>query len=243
MAKYRIFIVEDNLPFAIKLEQALLKWEYDVIGIASNSEEALAVIKKEQPEIILMDIYIEGDFNGIEIVNQMKNVNSAIIFMTAEKNEETYKEAINANVVNFLIKPFSMLTLRAAIDLAIKKQAVPNPSEQNQYPLIYVKKNNELVKINTRDINWIKSDLNYCDLYLKDTRLTIRTSMIRFYNKQLPKNNFIQVHKSFIVRIEAIDKINLGEKTLTIKDQIIPIGRSYRKNLLNKISPNRLKST
>lgn len=236
MVQYSILIVEDNLPFAIKLEKVLMDWGHNVIGIESNSEKALKLIKKERPDMILMDIFIEGELNGIDIVNKMQGLDPHIIFMTAEKDEATYKEAIKSKALNFLVKPFSMLTLKAAIDLAANRTAALVPSKQDDYPNIFIKKNGELIQVNTGDIDWVQSDLNYCDLHFKDKRFTIRTSLAKFMNEQLPEDKFVQVHKRFVVRIGAIEKIVLAEKFLIVNSKKIPLGKNYRKQFLEKIS-------
>ncbi|RMG84034.1 MAG: response regulator, partial [Bacteroidetes bacterium] len=121
----RILIVEDNLPFAINIESYLEEWGYTVTGIAENGKTALWHIVNDQPDLILMDIHINGNVSGMDIALAVKDQNIPIIFITGERDENMYESAKNTRAVSYLVKPFDMLTLKAAIELNI-----PSPSPE-----------------------------------------------------------------------------------------------------------------
>jgi len=247
--KYRILIVEDNLAFAISMEEKLHEWDHDVIGIIDNGNEAIETIQKENPDIILMDINIKGDFNGIEVAHSVKELDSSIIFVTGEKDENIFNAATNTKGISYLVKPFDMLSLRGAVELAtinkVQKAIKPNDSMQieiqssidastSDTKKLYFRKKKELIQIDLIDLNWMESDRNYCDLYTKDQRFTIRISLRRL-QELLPTDKFIKVHKRFIVRLDAIDKVVLSKNQIHIGENIIFLGRKFRTEFLDRI--------
>jgi DNA-binding response OmpR family regulator len=119
MADLRILIVEDNLTLAINLEAHFVEWGYEVLGIINSSEDALEFIEDAKPDVVLMDINIKGEMNGIEVTKAISHLNIFFVYITAERNQETYDLAAATKGVSYLVKPFDMLTLRGTIELCI----------------------------------------------------------------------------------------------------------------------------
>jgi len=236
--KYTILIVEDNLTFAIRLERYLEKWGHHVLGIVSNSEEAIKTIKRTLPDIVLMDIYIQGDLNGVEVVNALEHIDTTFIYMTAEKDEMTLQAAMGSKGSNYLVKPFDMMTLKGAIGFLNKRTNLSKNKkeikESEEYPTFFIKKGGTRESINTKDLNWIQSEHNYCDLYVSNKKYTLRSSLSKLLEK-LPEDKFLRIHKRYAVRVEAVEKILLSERIVLIGDQKIPIGRRFKDELIQRI--------
>ena len=247
MKSFRILIVEDNLVFAVRMEEKLEEWGHQVLGIIDNGNEAIETAKKIIPDIILMDINLMGDYNGIEVAQNLKDLNIPIIFITGEKDEATFKAALDSHGVSYLVKPFDMLSLRGAIELASSKSNL-SPTLENRIieeenlpdePIadtqkLYFKSGKELVQVNLMDLNWLESDRNYCDLYTNDRRFTLRISLRKLL-QQLPADKFMKIHKRFVVRIDAIDKVVLSENKVYIGEEAISLGRKFRADFLKRI--------
>ena len=227
MSKLRILIVEDNYPFAIKIELNLVKWGYEVIGIVDNNQDALMIIDQFVPDLILLDIFLENGDNGIHLATESK-LEIPIIYMTAEKDETIFELAQKTNGISYLVKPFNMLSLKGAIEFS-KKLILKNRSSFK-----YIKSGKKLKQIDIDNLIFVQSERNYCDFITEQGKSTLRITLKRTL-EQLPSKEFMRVHNQFIVRISKIQNIYLSKYKIKINDKLIPFGRSYKKKLLDKI--------
>jgi CheY-like chemotaxis protein len=122
MSKGRILIVEDDDILARIISWRLTNMEYEVCGRASSGAEAMECLVKEKPDLVLMDINIKGDIDGIETTNMVKKgFRLPVVFLTSHSDGPTLERAKATNPDGFVIKPFSDQDLRVAIELALKK--------------------------------------------------------------------------------------------------------------------------
>lgn len=122
MKNINILIVEDELLIAKNLEIKLKKLKYNVINIVSSSAAALVSIKKQRPDLILMDIAIKGKIDGIETAKIIKDkYNIAIIFLTAYADDKTLERACSIGGYGYILKPYKDRELHATIKLALKQ--------------------------------------------------------------------------------------------------------------------------
>ncbi len=233
MNKYKTLIIEDNLPFAIKIEKHLVEWGHQVLGIIDNSKEALEVIKTQEPDLIIIDINIKGQLNGVEIAHSIKNLKIPVIFITGRKDEQIYKEAQSTTGISYLVKPFDMKTLQGVIDFALPERKT-GQQEKSDEQYFYIKKNNQLLKIDKTQISWLKADGNYCDFYIGTAKYTVRMSLKKVLAK-LPKKEFLKIHKSHAVRISDIDGIFLSKNQIRVGEVYLPLGRNFREELLQRV--------
>jgi PAS domain S-box-containing protein len=122
MPGQRILIVEDEFLVARDIEQQLRTLGYEPVGIAGTSEDALAQAAAERPQLVLMDIRIRGDVDGIDTARQMaERQRVPVIFLTAHADEATVARARTAQPYGYLLKPFHELDLRTSIEMALYK--------------------------------------------------------------------------------------------------------------------------
>lgn len=116
----QILIVEDESLVALDLAQSVESLGYKVIGIVSNSKDAIKLTCKEKIDLVLMDICIKGDTDGIDTAKAIKiyDKNIQIIYSTALSGEADIKRAVKTNPSAYMIKPVSIQTLQAAIEIA-----------------------------------------------------------------------------------------------------------------------------
>ncbi len=115
-----ILIVEDESIVAMEIESFIEQLGYDVVAIASSSEEALSYALKYKPHVILMDITIKGLMDGIEVADKiLASIKTTIIYITAFHDDSTIQRAILTNPVAYLIKPFNRQELNASIKIAL----------------------------------------------------------------------------------------------------------------------------
>jgi len=130
MSNTRILIVEDESIVAFDLEESVRAMGYDVVGVVNNGPEAILKADQLKPDVILMDIRLKGEQDGIhaaEIINsRMEDL--IIIFMTAHSDSTTQKRAERTNPYGYLVKPYDYSTLKNTISeiLANKRNGIPN---------------------------------------------------------------------------------------------------------------------
>lgn len=119
----RIVIVEDERILALNLQQRLLKLGYEVPAIAGSAEQALFFVGRENPDLVLMDIHIDGGIDGIDVAQQLIDLyQTPIIYLTAYSEESTLARARATKPYGYLLKPFSERDLHATMQMALERR-------------------------------------------------------------------------------------------------------------------------
>ncbi len=242
MEKIKILIVEDEPIIAVDLKRSLQKMGYQVINMVESGEEALESIHQNLPDLILMDVQLEGDLDGIDTAHQIsKQYPIPIIYLTSNTDERTFNRAKLTQPHGFLSKPFRLTDVKHSIDLAfVDKESSPEALQQNEQDslsvqlqdCVFVKSKDHLVKIKLEDINYVEADSCYCSIITNNERHVI-VSTLKKFEASVIHPSLMRVHRSFIINLNAIEKI--GEGHLYIQKKMIPIGRSYKAELFEKI--------
>jgi DNA-binding LytR/AlgR family response regulator len=231
----KILAVEDDPIYAESLEFVVNELGYELIGIVDNAAATLQAIQLTTPDLILMDIHINDSVNGIELAAKINsNKRIPIIFVTAFKDKETFKKAKLTSPKAYVIKPYEASSLQAAIELAIFNEPVENAvglQSSSTPDTFYLKDNSRLIKIKLSDIVIVEVDEKYCFIVTTQKKHIVNARLKDILQK-LPPDDFVQVHRSYVVRKNAIDEVNVGEQTLKVMDKTIPIGKSYKEQLL-----------
>ncbi len=122
MENIKILIVEDELLIAENLATKLKKFGYTIGNIVASGKAALEYVESEKPDLILMDIAIKGNLNGIQTAAKInEKAEIPIIYLTAYADDETLERATQTNCYGYILKPFKDRELHATIKVAIKK--------------------------------------------------------------------------------------------------------------------------
>lgn len=120
----RILVVEDERIVALDLTATLEDLGYVVVGTAATAAEARAEALRTVPDLVLMDVRLAGDVDGIELAGGLRNeLDVPIVFLTANADDETLRRALGTTPAGFLTKPFSEPTLRSTIEVALVKHS------------------------------------------------------------------------------------------------------------------------
>jgi CheY-like chemotaxis protein len=118
----KILIVEDEAVVALAMEKQLTRLGFEVIGTCDNGLDALQKAAEESPQLVLMDIKINGDLDGVDTVKQLRAVfDIPVIYLTSYSDEATLERAKVTEPFGYLLKPFDDLTLKTTFDLALHK--------------------------------------------------------------------------------------------------------------------------
>ena len=119
----RIMIVEDEFIIADDIRTSLEKMGYHVCGLAASGEKAIRLAKEKKPDMILMDIMLKGDMDGIQAAQTIKKeLDISVIFLSAYSDDAILKRAKVSLPYGYLIKPFKDRELKAAIDMALYRE-------------------------------------------------------------------------------------------------------------------------
>jgi len=129
----RILLVEDEVIVAMTLEDTLDALGYEVVGTVDNGPSAIELAEKMNPDLILMDIRIHGEIDGIEAVERInEKMDIPVIFLTAHSDEKTLARVLNTYPYGILVKPFREKELYANIEASINRhRLLKNQSGKN----------------------------------------------------------------------------------------------------------------
>lgn len=241
----KILAVEDDLLLASALEMFVRKLGYEWLGVTDNSEDFLNRWAATKPDLVLLDIHIRGNLDGIQIAETIAQSDNPIpiIFITSMKDEETFERAKTLNPFAFMIKPFDELTLRRTIDLAVYKYTNNTWEEPEQLlwkkdvatsKAFFVKVGQKLQKIKVENIDFIHADNKHCQIISDNEIYTVRLSLSDIASR-LSENQFMRVHRSYIVNFEKIDQVHLKKNQIGIGTHEIPFSMAYKDTLLTKL--------
>ena len=133
MAASTIMIVDDEIIIARELESRLRKLGYDVPGIAASGKEAIHLAEATAPDLVLMDIVLKGEIDGIEAATEIRKQRSVpVIYLTAYTDETTLRRARITEPFGYIVKPFSERELRANIEMALYKHNMDQRLRENE---------------------------------------------------------------------------------------------------------------
>ncbi len=135
MARERILIVEDEKIIALDLKRRLLDFGFEIIGIIPTGENAISVAEKEAPDLILMDIMLKGQTDGIEAAKQIRqSLDIPVVFLTSYSDQDTLERAKEAEPFGYILKPFKERELLTTIEIVLYKHRIERKlHEQEQW--------------------------------------------------------------------------------------------------------------
>ena len=238
----RIFAVEDDFIHQENLRITLDELGYDLVGLEDRAEHVVGKVKKIKPDIVLLDINLAGRQTGIELGYELnKNFPTPIIYVTSYADQEIYQKASMTHPNAYLIKPVEALSLQSSIELALQHTVQPDDSHtQWESDLLFrnsffVKIGNKLVKIKPEEVRWIEVSGNrYCKIVTDQREAHIRATLNEVQEKLAP-SPFVRVHRSYLINPEYLTAIHEANQTLMIEEQEIPLGKTYKEALLDRL--------
>ncbi len=248
MSKINVLVVEDESIVSKDIQHSLKKLGYNVVGASATGEMAIELAGSENPDIVLMDIMLKGEMNGIEAADKIKEKHAIpIIFLTAYADESTLSKAKITQPYGYILKPFKEIDLHTTIEMAIykhgKEQEIVKErdllysiieSKEGNKDFIFVKSNSKLVKLRNNEIYYIEALKDYVVIHTENTRYTIHSTM-KDIEAKMGSEQFLRIHRSYIVRLDKIATIEYPNLTLENIEKVVPIGGSYRDELTKRI--------
>lgn len=238
MGKGKVLVVEDEIIIADNICDALKDLGYEVLEPAINYTEAIASIKKETPDIAILDIQLSGKKTGIDIAKIIRaSYSFPFIFLTSNSDNLTLNLAKEVMPPAYLIKPFSKQELYTSIEIALhnfsKNVAEKSAKIKNKKKSIFIKDKGYLTKIYLEDILYLKSDHVYIEIVLKSNqKIVTRSGLSEFLNKL--DDTFIRIHRGYIINTKYLTQ--LSQNSLQVSNIELPIGKKYKEEIIKKIN-------
>lgn len=234
-----ILIVEDEALYAELVAELVEELGHEVMNTLDNGAEVLAFCRENEPDLILMDIQIRGDYDGIELADALQERRQVpVIFITSQVDDATYARAKATRPYAFLEKTMRKRQLQRAIDLVSEKlEATAEPAETAPATgpeMLMVRTTKALKKLPVADILFIQAEDHYCTIFTAAEKFVSRISLKELM-EQLPAAEFVQVHRSYVVRLDAIESISRGNMTIALRGREIPLGRTWKDGLLSRM--------
>lgn len=219
----KILIVEDDPFVAADLKDKLEQLQYRVTGIAESYDAAVEAIKKDRPDLVLVDIELIGERSGIDLSEELNKLRIPFIYLSSIQDLNTYFKAKDTRPLKNLAKPIDLVNLRNALLDIDTKAAAPDED------LIHFLTDKDGIRrrVEPDEIVYLDAARSYCDVYLDDeSRLTLSTAMGNIA-KKLNHADMIQISRSNIINRKHIKLIRGNEVKLTV-GPFLRISDSYR---------------
>jgi DNA-binding LytR/AlgR family response regulator len=245
---FKILIVEDEAIVALDLSMRLQSANYVVVGHATSGKEAEQLFRETSPDLVLMDINIAGELDGIETATRLKQIQDVpIIFLSALSQKDVLERAKSAQPAGYLVKPFNAESLFTSIEIAmynfatLKMGEAPSQAQKPQVnkeqvlfynEFFFIKDQGRFTKVAFRNLLFVEANDNYIKLMTKDKVISIRLSMQAF-SEAVVHQHLVRVHRGFMINLQNMD--SFSDEEITMGRHQIPIGRSYKDDFLKSL--------
>ncbi len=225
MKKIRCAILDDE-PQAVQLLESYVKQTADLILLkASTSFADIEMnIKDHKADLVFLDIQMP-DENGMDIIRKFNKDNS---FILTTAYSDYALEGYEYNVIDFLLKPISYKRFLQGIQ---KFKEIKSNSHVNQR-YMFIRESGISYKLLIENIQYVEGLRDYIKIYTTERTFMVLTSLGAFL-EQVPDGEFIRTHRSFIININWLEKVE--PTNIIIARTALPIGDSYKKQFLSKI--------
>ena len=221
------FIIENEANSINCIKNVLNDYqEYNCIGISNSYNNAMNILLKETPNLVFLNIdtAFENPFQFVQELNQYSDTSPVFIAISSSK-EKAY-DVIKNGFSDFLLNPLNELEIRKSILNFQKKN--PVPSKKN----ICLKSYKDYQYLKTKEILFLKADNNTTDFYMSDGTIVSAFKTLKTFEVLLPQN-FLRIHKSYIINKNFFSRIQYGKLLGTIKKNSydVPFTKTYIDNI------------
>lgn len=228
LAHIRCICVDDE-PFGLSvlLSHASKVPGLTVLGAFASGMEALAFVKNNTVDLIFLDIQMP-DLSGLEIA-RMLSPSVHIVFTTAHPQHAV--AGFDLAATDYLLKPIGLSRFLQAIDRAAAKISSA-ANDAKSYDYIFVKTGYDWARIDLDALLYIEADGNYLTFHTSDRQVLTRMKLGEILEK-LPREAFMRIHKSYVISISKIDKIERHQ--ITLADHVLSLSATFRDDLFARL--------
>ena len=201
-----------------------------LVAICEDAFEAMQILNKKEVDLIILDINMPR-LSGFEMLRSLKKYPSVII---TSAYGEFALEGFELSVIDYLLKPFSFPRFVQATEKAVNKVQDPVPDKiTDDQDFVMVKSDKKLARILLKEIEYAEAYGNYIFIYRNTGDRIMSKQTLTQFERQLPGNKFIRIHKSFVLSLTAVKYLEGNE--ITLNSRKLPIGKVYRDELMRRL--------
>lgn len=237
----RIAILEDELLVADHLSTLLTTGGYEVVGSFDSAPELLDFLKCSPADIVLLDIKIKGEMDGIEAAHIIREeYGLPLAYLTSNTDMATAERVKMTEPITYIAKPYTAEGVLSALEIAyhthLKEESVNEAkttvaSSSDEY--IYVRSKKELLRVAFADITHVQAMDNYCIIHRRDQERLVVPRTLKHMEEELGPHGFIRTHRSYLANLASIERI--GSSEVHIGEVEIPLSESHRQGLINSL--------
>lgn len=228
-------IADDVESMRMVLKKLLTNFDkIQVVGEASDFKQAQDVIQEEKPDLLFLDI----DLNGLTSIDLLSKIDYKPMVIFISSYSDFAIKAFELNAVDYLLKPISLDRLTKAVEKVTNKwEETDNWSDEANAKfgpdhIILLSFDNKLSFVRINEINYIEAYGNYTKVYLADGRLSVTYNSIKIWDARLPEDVFIQIHRSTIINLQNVVRIekwanDTGRLFMKGNDKPFEVSRNY----------------
>lgn len=207
--------------------------EVEIIFSTTNPVEGAKRIRKDKPDLLFLDVDMPG-LSGLELIELIDDLPIKVVFTTAHM--EYAIKAVETIASGYLLKPVQIEDLRRIVE-KIKAEILTVSLHRTVSGKIPVSDADGIELVSWDEIIYCKSDSNYCQLVLTDSRKIVASKTLRRFEEILPDTLFVRIHKSYLINIKHIKKYlrRDGGELLMINNDVLPVSRNHRDEILKLI--------
>lgn len=238
MESIKILIVEDEVIIAKDLSYMLQDVGYQIAGIAHDATSAMDAIASSNPDLVLLDINLEGSKDGIELakmINESHNI--PFIFLTSFGDTATIAKAKMTNPLAYLIKPIDEKDLAATIEIAMnnynKRIIGTTLQKDNLQNFLFIKEGQSHRKLEVQSIIYAEACDNYAYIFTESKKYLL-SSTLKLVDDKLAPWGFKRIHRSYLINPDFIVKIE--DSSVHLPNISLPISKKYKAQFLKELN-------
>ncbi len=223
-------VIVDDDPLSVRLLEGLIA-QTDGLTLQrsfANAVDAVQFLRETEVDILFLDVEMP-EMTGLELLGALENKPSVVL---VSSKAEYAVDAFQFDVDDYLLKPPTYARFLKAVK-KVEDKISQDQAVQFKGDYVFVKSDTALVKVDIRQLQWVEALADYVALVTKEKKYVCHSTM-KSIEAKLPVDQFVRVHRSYIVRIDQIDAIE--DKTVSVGKKIIPVGGTYRESLMNRLN-------
>lgn len=231
----QLLIVEDEPIIADDIAICLEQLGYQVVNICNSAEKALVFLTQNTVDLILLDIKIKGDKDGIQLAQMIRQkYETPFVFISSLYDKTTIARAQNAEPAGYVVKPFKDQDIQVAVEMALaKKEIGPVGEAESQQLNLFIRKNQSIVPLDFNEVHYIEASDNYSIFYTAADKHVV-SQTLKNIEEVLHEQGYCRIHKTYLVNLRKIDRIE--HSVVFINGAPLPIGKVYKKPLMERLT-------
>lgn len=222
-------IIDDDIVSSKILNNFLAEINnVNVLATFNSPLEGIKFLNEKTVDLVFLDVEMP-EINGFQLLDSLNNSQPRVIIVSAHENYAL--TAFKYNINDYLLKPFSREQLEKSLKKAIGLNS--NLTNRDDDTHLFIKDGLTIHRINKTEVNFIQCIGDYAKVHTRNKKTYVVHSTMKSLIKRFFESNFVRVHRSYIINMNDI--VDIEDNSILIKEKIIPIGKTYKKDFFSLV--------